>query len=962
MEGRELGKVKESPEQTGQLTEGVARARAQQFHPSLSVPQQVLGSSSFPSSSIKPPTTVPSQHPRPVDDTALQAGGGAGAEVRVRQRPHIPPKPQMDAVRYSMANVQESCDWELDTLLGELSALEQQLTVGGDQALLGLPTLPSSTSGENSLNQRLVFSLMRNIPIPFTTISSMAQAVDLQCRLIVRVLIMIPLLAIPLALNPETIIATAEIQPFHVPIAVEARSILQVQLNNYGNSNFPWNKYRSKSETTFTAAEIAAFLFQRSSRSGMVVVVRHHTFCHVVISVPNRAIADVLFVLIRNCPDEFDSSNTNLTVSEELRSSVSAVRSVVSSSSNKQSDRGMDEPLMDERASPNQSSTSSTLESSQLRHHYQQQQQQQQLTRPLTANEVKAAKIREALEKMREADIKKIYVKFFIDDGSSTISLLIDERWTVAECIRRIATKLNVPLSEHHTIVEEYPELYIKRIYEDHEHLVENIMMWTLNSQNKLYFTQRLDKYSFLDRPEEFLVTQKNIDTLVHGPPSPNTKRRVIREFFEVDNVQPPETEGWLFLKSDGKKSWRKHFFVLRLSGLYYCPKGKSRNSKDLQCLMNMQTNQVYTATDWKKKYKAPSAYGFAIKHPKIQVKASKYIKYVCTEDALTFHKWMVALRIAKNGQHLYENYVEMKKRQQTESNGVVQPVKVGIPQVSCADPNRVSFVEVRKSGMRQCQQQDPAPLLNLNRDLRTSISSRLSVGTSNDENSSSHQNSIIFDQCDDVITGTIKRAPCDVLLGNRQSTLTDHRSSSDGIASPSGRSGGTAESDSDEEQFPPPPPTLVTTTATTEDSRNDVYNNQSSMVATSALKTTFSQQQQHQPSTSHARYQNGISSGHTNGNYVSDVKPVVAPVPPAKPQFVMQNRRNGNQMKDMMVSHRLHQPGIQASLAVLPKKVPPPPPPKRSDATKLQSTNAEALHTELEIAMARRLQKIGQL
>lgn len=62
---------------------------------------------------------------------------------------------------------------------------------------------------------------------------------------------------------------------------------------------------------------------------------------------------------------------------------------------------------------------------------------------------------------MREADIKKIYVKFFIDDGSSTISLLIDERWTVAECIRRIAMKLNVPLSEHHAIVEEYPDLYI---------------------------------------------------------------------------------------------------------------------------------------------------------------------------------------------------------------------------------------------------------------------------------------------------------------------------------------------------------------------------------------------------------------------------------------------------------------------------------------------------------------------
>ncbi|VDM16998.1 unnamed protein product [Wuchereria bancrofti] len=62
---------------------------------------------------------------------------------------------------------------------------------------------------------------------------------------------------------------------------------------------------------------------------------------------------------------------------------------------------------------------------------------------------------------------------------------------------------------------------------------------------------------------------------------------------------------------------------------------------------------------------------------------------------------------------------------------------------------------------------------------------------------------------------------------------------------------------------------------------------------------------------------------------------------------------------------HHHHQFGInpsQISLTSPSKKIPPPPPPKRSDTTKLQSMNAEALHSELEIAMARRLQKIGQL
>ncbi|KAK4880612.1 hypothetical protein RN001_008758 [Aquatica leii] len=271
------------------------------------------------------------------------------------------------------------------------------------------------------------------------------------------------------------------------------------------------------------------------------------------------------------------------------------------------------------------------------------------------ASKAKSEKIRMAMEKIKEANIQKLFVKVFTVDGSAK-SLLVDEKMLCAYVTRLLADKNHVQMDPKWAIVEHLPDLYMERVYEDHELLVENLMLWTRDSKNKIYFAERPDKTQLFSQPEKFLLSlsdkRDNMDYDEHS------RNMLLEEFFSSTSQTIPQVEGPLYLKSDSKKGWKKHHFVLRASGLYYFQKEKPKTTRDLICLTTFDVNQVYCGLGWKKKYKAPTDYCFAIKHPRLQEpKSTKYIKYLCAEDTQTLERWINGIRIAKYGRQLMDNY-----------------------------------------------------------------------------------------------------------------------------------------------------------------------------------------------------------------------------------------------------------------------------------------------------------------
>ncbi|XP_053623702.1 abnormal cell migration protein 10 isoform X2 [Plodia interpunctella] len=278
----------------------------------------------------------------------------------------------------------------------------------------------------------------------------------------------------------------------------------------------------------------------------------------------------------------------------------------------------------------------------------------------------KADKIKLALERMREANVKKLFIKAFSMDGSSK-SLLVDEKMTCGYVARLLADKNHVTMEPKWAIVEHLPDLHMERVYEDHEMLVDNLMLWTRESKNKILFAERHDKIHLFQTPEKFLLTED--DRGWSSEHDEHSRQVIIEEFFgqsggtvstvpSISGHPVPPMEGPLYLKSDAKKGWKKYHFVLRPSGLYYSPKDKVKTLKELVCLATFDTNEVYLGLNWKKKYKSPTDFCFAIKHPRLQQpKSVKFIKFLCADDQRTLERWVTAMRIAKHGRQLLENH-----------------------------------------------------------------------------------------------------------------------------------------------------------------------------------------------------------------------------------------------------------------------------------------------------------------
>ncbi|XP_014104619.1 PREDICTED: growth factor receptor-bound protein 14 [Pseudopodoces humilis] len=247
---------------------------------------------------------------------------------------------------------------------------------------------------------------------------------------------------------------------------------------------------------------------------------------------------------------------------------------------------------------------------------------------------------------------KKQVIKVYSEDDTSR-ALEVPSDITARDVCQLLILKNHYVDDHSWTLFEQLTHTGLGRAIEDHELVMEVQSNWVMEEETKLYFRKNYAKYEFFKNPLSFFP-----DHMISFPSETNaalSHSGILQMFLSSSTY--PEIHGYLYAKEQGKKSWKKLYFLLRRSGLYFSTKGTSKEPRHLQFFCEFSNSDMYMSLTGKKISGAPTNYGFCFKPNKSG--GTRDLKQLCADDEQSRTCWMTAIRLLKYGMQLYQNYMQ---------------------------------------------------------------------------------------------------------------------------------------------------------------------------------------------------------------------------------------------------------------------------------------------------------------
>ncbi|XP_033301571.1 growth factor receptor-bound protein 14-like isoform X1 [Bombus bifarius] len=229
------------------------------------------------------------------------------------------------------------------------------------------------------------------------------------------------------------------------------------------------------------------------------------------------------------------------------------------------------------------------------------------------------------------------------------------------------------------SIVETWPELGIERALEDHEDILavhRETKTFSAERARKFIFRQDCLKYEFFHDPELFLST-KMIDVptvFAEDWHALDETEAALRDYLENEEIaECPEVFGLAWIQNGRLNIWSKICLLLRDRELYHAKKKSERAFP----FARLSDYAVYKITNVRKRYRAPFPWGICLRSTNTAPKSKTIAERGETGlKVIAFHSeksracWLTAMRLAKYGKQLRENYRAFKNKQCEQTDG----------------------------------------------------------------------------------------------------------------------------------------------------------------------------------------------------------------------------------------------------------------------------------------------------
>ncbi|XP_064380785.1 growth factor receptor-bound protein 7 isoform X3 [Dromaius novaehollandiae] len=249
-------------------------------------------------------------------------------------------------------------------------------------------------------------------------------------------------------------------------------------------------------------------------------------------------------------------------------------------------------------------------------------------------------------------------VKVFGEDGACR-SLAAAAATTARQLCETLAQRAQALHDHSWALVELHQHLALERCLEDHESVVEVQGAWPPGADSRFVFRKNFAKYELFKSNGQSLFPEVMVSGCLEANKS-MAHSELIQNFLNSGSC--PEVQGFLHLREAGRKVWKRFYFSLRRSGLYYSTKGTSKDPWHLQYFADLTESNIYYVTQGKKHYGTPTEFGFCIKPCKVR-SGTKGLKLLCSDDEQSRACWMAAFRLFKYGMQLYRNYQQAQAR-----------------------------------------------------------------------------------------------------------------------------------------------------------------------------------------------------------------------------------------------------------------------------------------------------------